>query len=57
MLKDGRTMAVEYKGAHLYESEETKRTIGAIWAGASDGNCLFCMPTDKKFAVIDESIG
>jgi len=57
MLKDGRTLVVEYKGAYLYESEVDKRTIGNIWAEASGGDCLFCMPTDRKFDVIDSLIG
>ena len=57
MLTDGRILVVEYKGKHLYEGEAVKRQIGAVWADASDGQCLFCMPTDRDFALIDRTIG
>ena len=56
MLHDGRILVVEYKGAHLYESESVKRQIGEAWAEASDGMCLFCMPTDRNFTIIDNLI-
>lgn len=57
MLNDGRILVVEYKGGHLYESEAVKRHIGAVWAEASGGKCLFCMPTNRRFELIDETIG
>jgi type III restriction enzyme len=57
MLQDGKTLVVEYKGKHLYEAEEVKRQIGNAWAEASDGKCLFCMPTDRKFEIIGQKIG
>ncbi|QQA44508.1 DEAD/DEAH box helicase [Pelagovum pacificum] len=56
MLVDGRILAVEYKGGHLYEGEGDKRRIGAVWADASGGKCLFCMPTERKFDLIDQTI-
>ncbi len=56
MLTDGRILVVEYKGAHLFENEGDKRRIGAIWAEASGGQCLFCMPTNRDFALIDRTI-
>ena len=56
MLKDGRILVVEYKGKHLYEAEEPKRQIGAVWAESSNGKCLFCMPTDRNFATIGKTI-
>lgn len=56
MLHDGRILVVEYKGGHLYESEQPKRTIGSVWAEASGGQCLFCMPTDRNFALIDQTV-
>jgi type III restriction enzyme len=56
MLNDGRILVVEYKGAHLYDSEAAKRQIGEAWADASNGHCLFCMPTDRGFGLIDETI-
>jgi len=57
MLMDGRILVVEYKGQHLYEGEAVKRQIGAVWADASGGNCLFCMPTNRDFSLIDQTIG
>lgn len=57
MLKDGRILVVEYKGAHLYDSEEAKRQIGEAWQEASAGHCLFCMPTNRGFDLIDRTIG
>ena len=56
MLEDGRILVVEYKGAHLYDSEEAKRQIGEAWQEASDGHCMFCMPTDRGFDLIDKTI-
>lgn len=56
MLTDGRIFAVEYKGKHLYESETDKRRIGEAWAAASDGQCLFCMPTERNYGLIDRTI-
>ena len=56
MLHDGRILVVEYKGGHLYEGEAPKRTIGAVWAEASGGECLFCMPTDRNFGIIEQTI-
>lgn len=56
MLHDGRILVVEYKGGHLYPSEGDKRMIGSVWADASAGACLFCMPTERKFSLIDDTI-
>lgn len=56
MLKDGRILAVEYKGGFLYDGEGDKRQIGAVWADASGGQCLFCMPTERGFQIIDQTI-
>ena len=56
MLTDGRILAVEYKGKHLYESEVDKRRIGDVWADASEGRCLFCMPTNRGFDTINNAI-
>ncbi len=53
-LTDGRVLAVEYKGKHLYDGNdaEEKRTVGAVWASRSGGRCLFVMPTEGDFSVI-----
>jgi type III restriction enzyme len=56
MLTDGRILVVEYKGGHLYEGEGDKRKIGAVWEDASKGQCLFCMPTERGFDLINKTI-
>jgi len=55
-LKDGRTMAVEYKGKHLLDSRDTdeKRMLGALWAARSGGRCLFVMPSGNDFGEISK---
>ena len=46
-LKDGRFLAVEYKGAHLQSTEDTaeKDAIGQRWEALSKGKCLFRLAT------------
>ena len=57
-LTDGRVLAVEYKGKHLYDANdaEEKRTVGAVWASRSGGRCLFVMPTEGDFSVITRAV-
>jgi len=57
-LTDGRVLAVEYKGKHLYDGNdaEEKRTVGAVWASRSSGRCLFVMPTEGDFSVITQAV-
>lgn len=57
-LADGRALVVEYKGKHLYDGvdAEEKRAIGKVWKSRSGGRCLFVMPTEGDFAVIDGAI-
>ena len=57
-LTDGRVLAVEYKGKHLYDGNdaEEKRTVGAVWASRSGGRCLFVMPTEGDFSVITRAV-
>lgn len=42
-LADGRTAAMEYKGAQYKGSDdsEEKRRVGELWAARSDGKCVF----------------
>lgn len=56
MLTDGRIAAVEYKGRHLAEEAAEKRMIGSLWAEASDGNCIFDMPTAGDFSSLDRKL-
>jgi type III restriction enzyme len=57
-LADGRVLAVEYKGKHLYDGvdAEEKRAVGQVWASRSGGRCLFVMPTDGDFSAIDKAV-
>jgi type III restriction enzyme len=55
-LVDGRVLAVEYKGAHLWADAEEKRAVGAVWASRSGGRCLFVMPTEGDFSVISKIV-
>lgn len=55
-LTDGRDLIVEYKGAHLAENAAEKRLIGETWAEASDGQCVFDMPTADNFSTIERAI-
>jgi type III restriction enzyme len=50
MLTDGRILVVEYKGAYLAETPDTKEkaNIGEIWAKLSKGKALFLLTTLKK---------
>jgi type III restriction enzyme len=58
-VTDGRVLAVEYKGKHLYDGvdAEEKRAIGAVWESRSGGRCVFVMPTEEGFSVIDKALG
>lgn len=52
-LADGRVMAVEYKGSHLWVDSEEKRAVGAVWSSRSGGRCVFAMPTDADFSSLE----
>jgi len=56
-LTDGRVLAVEYKGKHLYDATDAdeKRAVGAVWQSRSGGKCLFVMPTEGDFSGITEA--
>jgi type III restriction enzyme len=55
-LKDGRLLAVEYKGGHLFTDSAEKRLMGELWEKASNGKCLFVMPTAKNWSEIERKI-
>ena len=57
-LRDGRALAVEYKGKHLYDAvdAEEKRAIGQVCPSRGGGRCLFVMPTDGDFSVINKAV-
>jgi type III restriction enzyme len=49
-LNDSRLLVLEYKGAHLAETPDTKEkaNIGEIWAKFPKGKALFLLATIKK---------
>jgi type III restriction enzyme len=57
LLRDGRILVVEYKGGHLFTDDDSreKRDIGAVWAAASEGKCVFAMVTEPKLAGVSVS--
>ena len=57
-LTDGRVLAVEYKGKHLYDGvdAEEKRVVGSVWASRSGGRCLFEMPTEGDFSGLTRTV-
>ncbi|WP_444548782.1 DEAD/DEAH box helicase [Candidatus Magnetomonas plexicatena] len=50
VLKDGRILVIEYKGAFLADTQDTKekRNIGELWAAKSGGKSLFLMAEKKN---------
>lgn len=50
LLNDGRVFVIEYKGAHLADSGDTKEksNIGELWAAKSEGKGLFLMAEKKN---------
>ncbi len=49
-LNDGRVLVIEYKGAHLADTQDTKekKNIGELWADKSQGRGLFLMAEKKN---------
>jgi len=49
-LRDGRVFVIEYKGAHLIDTQDTKekKNIGELWAAKSNGKGLFLMAEKKN---------
>jgi type III restriction enzyme len=59
LLNDGRVLVIEYKGAYLATTEDTKQKqiIGELWAERSKGKCVFVMVENREFGQIDRAIG
>jgi len=58
-LKDGRILAVEYKGQHYSDNPDTleKRILGELWQEKSKGKALFLMAVrqdDRRRGVYDQ---
>ena len=60
-LNDGRLLIVEYKGAHLLNSAETKekKLIGELWEKKMDGKGLYIMAVkdEKGLDVYAQMVG
>lgn len=57
-LKDGRFLAVEYKGGDRWSDDDSKekRALGELWAKRSGGSCLFVMPKGKDLPAITNTL-
>ena len=51
-------LIVEYKGSHLYTSDESKekRAVGQLWQDLSEGKGIFMMPTRRNYESIRQAI-
>jgi type III restriction enzyme len=49
-LDDGRVFVIEYKGAHIADTQDTKekQNIGELWAAKSNGKGLFLMAQNRN---------
>jgi hypothetical protein len=58
LLRDGRVLVVEYKGAPYFTNDDSKekRLVGDLWADRSAGKGLFLMIENKEFGRIDAAI-
>ncbi len=57
-LKNGKYLAVEYKGADRWSDDDSKekRVLGELWEKRSNGECLFVMPKGKDLQAIKTKI-
>jgi type III restriction enzyme len=58
LLKDGRVLVIEYKGAPYFTNDDSKekRLVGDLWADRAGGKGLFLMVENKEFGRIDAVI-
>lgn len=58
LLNDGRALVVEYKGAFIATTDDSKekKLIGDLWADRSNSKGLFLMIENKEFSRIDKVI-
>jgi len=52
----GPILAVECKGAHLWDAAKDDRLIGGLWAKLSEGRCRFVMVKDKQWDRIENAL-
>ena len=58
LLKDGRILVVEYKGADRWSNDDSKekRALGELWMSRSENRCLFVMPKGPNWEDIRAAI-
>jgi type III restriction enzyme len=56
-LNDDHVLVVEYKGEHLFDGAEEKRSVGAVWESRGGGKYLFVMPKGDDLEAIRKKIG
>jgi type III restriction enzyme len=57
-LVDGRLATVEYKARHLagLADELHKKEVGELWAGRSNGDCVFVWVVDRDWATLETAL-
>ena len=57
-LKSGVTLAIEYKGAHIADSRDSKekQMIGKLWEKRSGGRCKFVWVENKNWQAIKDAV-
>jgi type III restriction enzyme len=57
-LYSGVTLAVEYKGAHIADSRDSKekKQIGELWERRSEGKCKFVWVEDRDWQTLKDSV-
>lgn len=57
-LRNGKILVVEFKGANLAETRDTreKDLIGRLWASRSGGRCGFVMATNRDWSQIRQGV-
>jgi type III restriction enzyme len=55
---DGRLAIIEYKGKHLapLADELHKKEVGELWAGRSEGDCVFIWVVDRDWATLETAL-
>ena len=55
-MKNGPVVAIEYKGAHIADSRDSreKKRIGDLWARRSEGRCRFVWVENRNWQAIKD---
>lgn len=57
-MENGPLVAIEYKGAHIADSRDSKekQRIGGLWARRSEGRCRFVWVENKSWQAIKDAL-